>query len=431
MPIATLRRVKSLWLTPEVWRRRLVFWIGGAVVGLTAALFAQAADAVQALFARLSGPAPWVALLLTPAGMALSVWLTLRVFPGAQGSGIPQAIAARHTASAADRVRLVSMRVAVGKVLLTLLGMAVGGSVGREGPTVQVGASLMHRAGEWFGGRYPALLLAGGAAGVAAAFNTPLAGIVFAIEEMGRNFEIRAGALVLAAVAVAGVAAQAIQGEYLYFGQSLVHLHGLADWSLVPLCGIAGGFAGGWFSRVAVGMPRLLVQRSGGWVRRHPVLFGALCGLVVAGLGIATGGLTYGTGYAQARALLEGGEVNVTFGPAKWLATVASFLSTIPGGIFSPSLAVGAGIGADVGLLVPGASIQAAVLLGMAGYFSGVVQAPITAFVIVLEMTGDHAMAAPIMAASLIGTGVARLIGAEAIYHALARNYLPQSAKEP
>src|SRR6185312_11798063 len=125
------------------------------------------------------------------------------------------------------------------------------------------------------------------------------------------------------------------------------------------------------------------------------------------------------------RSLVEGaGGVPASFGVLKLLATMLSSITGIPGGIFSPSLAVGAGLGANIASLLPGAPGGAVILLGMVGYFAGVVQAPITAFVIVLEMTDGHAMAVPLMLAALIAYGTARLIGAPAIYHALSENFL-------
>ena len=127
----------------------------------------------------------------------LSAYLTIRLFPNAQGSGIPQAIAARHLTDQTARESLVSMRIAIGKVILTLFGLLCGGSVGREGPTVQVGASIMFALGRVSPRRQPGLILAGAAAGVAAAFNTPMAGIVFGIEEMSRAFETRTSTLII------------------------------------------------------------------------------------------------------------------------------------------------------------------------------------------------------------------------------------------
>ena len=426
LPFGFHHRALRLWLSPEAWRRRLVFWGGGLTVGIAAVALAVAADYVQLWFSEAVGHWPYLSLAATPAGLGLSVALMHRYFPGSQGSGIPQAIAARQIADPAARRRLLSLRIAFGKILLTLLALLVGASAGREGPTVQVGASIMHEVGAFWGGKHRGLVLAGSAAGVAAAFHTPLAGIVFAIEEMSRSFEQRTSGLVLTAVIVAGVASLALLGNYTYFGETAAFLHSAKDWAAVPLCGILGGVLGGVFSRIVVAVQRGLPGRAGVLIARHPVAFATLCGLAVAVIGVVSGSLTYGTGYAQAKLLVEGGgPAAQSFGILKMLATTLSTVSGIPGGIFSPSLAVGAGLGANVAALLPGSSTGAVILLGMVGYFAGVVQAPITAFVIVLEMTDSHNMAVPLMMASFIAYGSARFIGARPIYHALAEKFLP------
>ena len=390
---------------------------------------AIAADYVQAWFRRAVGYSPYLALAITPAGLALSVALTRRFFPGSQGSGIPQAIAARQFSDPEARTRLLSLRLAAGKILLTLLGLLTGASAGREGPTVQVGASVMHAVGRVWSGKYQGLILAGSAAGVAAAFNTPLAGIVFAIEEMSRSFEQRTSGLVLTTVIIAGIASLALLGNYTYFGHTAATLAQLRDWAAVPLCGVAGGLLGAVFSRLVVAFARGLPGPAGAAIRRHPVIFAALCGVLVAGIGLLSGGITYGTGYVEARRLVEGGALSRSFGILKFLATLLSTVSGIPGGIFSPSLAVGAGVGADVASLLPGAPVGAVILLGMVGYFAGVVQAPITAFVIVMELTDSQGMAVPLMLTALIGYGTARFVGAPPIYHALAESFLPQGER--
>ncbi len=133
------------------------------------------------------------------------------------------------------------------------------------------------------------------------------------------------------------------------------------------------------------------------------------------------------------RHLLEGGaDIPQSFGALKLLATLVTTISGIPGGIFSPSLAAGVGLGADLAPLLPSVPHGAIILLGMVGYFAGVVQAPITAFVIVLEMTGDDAMAVPLMATAVIAYGASKLICPKPIYHALADFFLarfPRSAR--
>ena len=412
------------------WRRRLIFVGGGLIVGLLAVGLAAASDRVQALFQTGLARWPYMPLVVTPLGFAFVVALAVRVFPNTQGSGIPQAIAARKLEDQEARGKLVGLRVAVGKILLTLLGLLVGASTGREGPTVQVGASVMFLIGKITPRRQPGLILAGAAAGVAAAFNAPLAGIVFAIEEMSRSFEARASGLIIAGVILAGLVAQALLGDYTYFGYTTAALPIGTAWMAVPICGVIGGYSGALFSRILVAVPDVLPGRM--LIRRHPVIFAALCGLGVALCGLAGGGQIFGTGYQQAHAVLHHtGKVPLAYAPLKLLATALSSVAGVPGGIFSPSLSVGAGIGADVARFFHHAAPGPIVLLGMVAYFTGVVRAPITAFVIVSEMTGDHGMLVALMAAALIAEFCARTVNPEGVYHMLSRRFLAAEDKPP
>jgi H+/Cl- antiporter ClcA len=408
------------------WQRRVIFVAGGVIVGAAAALLALGADAAQRYFAEFVARWPYAPLVVTPLGFGLAAAVMRGVFPNTQGSGIPQAIAARELKSPAARAALVGPRIAVGKVLLTLFGLLVGASIGREGPTVQVGASLMFSVGRLSPRRQPGLILAGAAAGVAAAFNTPLAGIVFAVEEMSRSFEARTSGLVLATVILAGITSIAILGDYTYFGTTTTMLAFGINWLAVPVCGVIGGFSGGLFSRILVLLAKGLPGRIGHAIKANPIPFAALCGLLVALCGIASHGAVYGTGYEQARSLLHAGSQSTLYAPLKFAATTLSSISGIPGGIFSPSLSVGAGLGADIAPLFPHASMGAIVLLGMVSYFTGVVRAPITAFVIVSEMTGNHAMLVPLMATALIADGCSRLVSREGVYHALSHQFLAE-----
>src|SRR5262249_55235871 len=152
-----------------------------------------------------------------------------------------------RTANPESRERLVSLRVAAGKLLMTVFGLACGASTGREGPTVQIGAAIMFAAGKLTPRVQSGLIVAGSAAGVAAAFNAPLAGIMFGIEEMSRSFERRTGTLIIATVITAGLTSIALLGNYAYFGSSSGSI-AVADWLAVPICGIFGGILGGLFS---------------------------------------------------------------------------------------------------------------------------------------------------------------------------------------
>jgi H+/Cl- antiporter ClcA len=277
--------------------------------------------------------------------------------------------------------------------------------------------------------RQPGLILAGAAAGVAAAFNTPLAGIVFGIEEMSRAFETRTSSLIIGAVIAAGLTSLALMGNYTYFGTSPLGLRNGSDWIAIPLCGLVGGLAGGLFSRILIAVAQGFSSRVGRAIKSCPVGFAAICGLATALCGIASDGTVYGTGYSQVKAALESGsQLPSSFGALKFLATTFASISGMPGGIFSPSLAIGAGIGSNIALLFDGAPLAPIMLLGMVSYFAGVVQAPITAFVIVTEMTDNHAMVVPLMAAALIAQASSRLICQEGVYHALAKGFVERAS---
>lgn len=408
-------------------QQQLMFLVGGIATGASAVALALFADGAQAAFRNIILGSRYIPLVITPLGFGIVAYLTRRLFPNSQGSGIPQAIAARHLKDQEVRGALVSIRIAIGKILLTLFGLLCGASIGREGPTVQVGASIMFAIGRLSPRQQSGLILAGASAGVAAAFNTPLAGIVFGIEEMSRAFEEKTSMLLIGAIVAAGLTSLALLGDYTYFGTTSVRL-GEIGWLAVPVCGIVGGLLGGLFSRVLIEFGRL-PGLAGRLVKRHPILFAILCGLGVALCGLASHDTIYGTGYAQVRPLLDRGtRLPQSFGLLKLTATALASISGIPGGIFSPSLAVGAGIGFNLSILFSATPVAALVLLGMVSYFAGVVQAPITAFVIVTEMTNDHSMVVPLMAAAFIGRTASRLICREGVYHALSKNFLPAAA---
>ncbi|MGX9144574.1 chloride channel protein [Mesorhizobium sp. 128a] len=428
-----LRRSQAMWVSRRVWQPRIVFWAGAISIGLISVLFAVLADQAQALFhiaiGHQGGWRFYLPLVMTPLGFVLCAWLAHSFFPGSQGSGIPQAIAARHLRDDDDRGHILSLRLVVGKIALTVVGLGCGASIGREGPTVQVGASLMLQVARWGGmGQARGLILAGSAAGIAAAFNTQLAGIVFAIEEMGRAYESRTNGLVLTAVIFAGLASLGLVGNYTYFGVAKETVAFASDWPLVLACGVVGGGIGALFSLLALKATRRIRRWNALQPLWRTMVVASICGLAVAAIGMASNGLTFGTGYAQARGAIEGTPLPAFFFAEKFAAGLLSMVSGIPGGIFAPSLAVGAGLGSTLGLIL-GAATGTAALLGMAGYFAGVVQAPMTAFVIILEMTGNHDNVIALMCASMLGYGTARLISNEPLYHALSRLFIAEAIR--
>jgi H+/Cl- antiporter ClcA len=407
-------------------RRRVATGVGAIILGIAALAFARLGDLAQLLFARFVAMSAYGAIFLTPAVFALVVFVTMRCFPEARGSGIPQVIAAARDPQREGVGPLVSIRTAFAKVSMTLLMLICGGSVGREGPTVQLSAAIMVSIHRLL--RVPmsaGVLIAGGAAGVAAAFNTPLAGVAFAIEELASAYEQRVAVLVMAAVMVAGLVSLGIAGDYIYFGQmgQALGLHAILI--VTPVAGIAGGLTGGLFSRIVL----KVAAPSRPWASRlksRPVLFAAGCGLIVAALGVLSAGATWGTGYDATRQLVEGHGQPLWFGIAKFIAALATTLSGAPGGVFAPSLAVGAGVGNLLAQLFPNDPSGAIVLLGMIAYFVGVVRAPLTGVIIISETTASRGLIIPLFAAALIADVVSAMVCRERLYHGLAKPFLPR-----
>lgn len=408
----------------SVFRRRLATGVGAVLLGLFAIAFAKMGDFAQHQFLRFSAVWPYGALLLTPAIFAGAVYATKRWAPEARGSGIPQVIAASRNPTREAFGPLVSLRTATVKLIMTVLMLGAGGSVGREGPTVQVSAAIMVAIHRLL--RVPitaGVLIAGGAAGVAAAFNTPLAGVAFAIEELASAYEQRVAVLVMAAVMVAGLVSLGVAGDYIYFGamRQTLDLRGVLF--VAPVAGIAGGLAGGLFSRALLGFS----APGRPWIRaikRHSVVTAGTCGLLVAISGILTAGATWGTGYETTRLLVEAQGGSPWFGPAKFLSTLATAVSGAPGGIFAPSLSVGAGLGDLLTNIFPDDPKGAVVLLGMIGYFVGVVRAPLTAVIIITETTASRGMIIPLFATALIADVVSAMVCRERLYHGLAKPFL-------
>lgn len=423
---------------PTQWRRRAALWSGGVLVGLAAIAFAHASDFAFAQFRRLLGVSVWLPLLVTPVVFALLAWLTAGRLRATRGSGIPQTIAALEVEDAAFRKRLLAPAIALGKMALTVLGMLGGASIGREGPTVHVGAGIMFGIGRALGFRDPKALsrfiLAGAAAGIAAAFNTPLAGVVFAVEELSGTWEDRFSGLLLTAVIFAGVVSLGILGNYSYFGTVDASLPLGQGWLAILACGACGGLGGGAFSTV-IQLARGPLAQIARLRARQPVAFAAACGLAVAAIGVASGNAIYGTGYAQAHALLQGTQdAPAAFGLFKLGANILSYWAGIPGGIFSPALAVGSGMGHTLATLLGGGADSAAiVLLGMAAFLSGVTQTPLTAAVISMELTDNQSLAIPIFATCLIARAFSTLLCRTPVYRALAHKLVEEHgrASEP
>ncbi|MCA6214927.1 chloride channel protein [Ideonella sp. B7] len=419
----------------DLWWSRAVVLTYAVLTGLSIVLFARTTEWALSLFFDLQHALWWSPLLWTPLCTAAIVWVTRRWVPGAAGSGIPQVMAALDSrVERAQRGLYVSIKLAVGKYLLASWGLLAGLSLGREGPSVQVGAGIMHNARHWLPQRNlvseHGLLVAGGAAGIAAAFNTPLGGVMFAIEELSRRPEQRNSGLIIAAIVLAGLMGVSMQGNESYFGIIRVDEFRADLWWPALLLAVTCGLAGGLFSRLMIRSQNGLENdHFSRWRRARPVAFAAGCGLLIALIGVVNQGITFGSGYAHSRAMLNGeGGIPVVYALFMFLSTWLTAWSGVPGGIFAPSLAIGGALGNDIALLTGNPQVPALIALGMTGFLAAATQAPLTAFIIVMEMVNGHAMVLSLMACALVASGVSRILS-RPLYGALAEMQLERLPK--
>ncbi|MFM9915887.1 MAG: chloride channel protein [Rhizobacter sp.] len=403
------------------WLDRSIVLAYAALTGLTVVAFTFLAEAASHGFGWLRHVGTYgqyFPLLWTPALTVVVLWWTRRYVPGASGSGIPQVVRALDDSlDHVQRSSLVSLRLSLHKIGLVSGGLLAGLSIGREGPTVQVGAGVMSHARRWLSPQSGLdshdLMVAGAAAGIAAAFNTPLGGVVFALEQLSRKRSVSQSSLVIACIVLAGLVAVSVFGNETYFGRLRVQQF---SWALLGpglLVTLVAGLSGGLFSRLMIVCAQGLPDRFSRWRCTYPFRFAAACALVVAVIGFVTQGSTAGAGYESTRALLEGhAELPGFYTLLKFCATWLSSWTGVPAGVFAPSLSIGAGIGNDIALLT-GVGREAAIpliALGMVGFLAATTQGPITAFIIVMEMVAGQAMVLSLMAGALLASGVARLV---------------------
>jgi H+/Cl- antiporter ClcA len=304
-------------------------------------------------------------------------------------------------------------------MVLGSASLLAGLSAGREGPSVQVAAGVMHDARRWLrpgsAMNDQALLIAGGAAGIAAAFNAPLAGVVFAIEELSKRMDSRTNGVIISAIVLAGLVSISFFGNLTYFGSIAVPR---LSWGVffpgvvvAVLCGVLGGL----FSRLLAASIEGMPDRISAYRRAYPVRFAAGIGLAVAVIGMATGGATFGAGADEVKDMLAGNaELSRVYTLLKLVATWLTSWSGVPAGIFAPSLSIGASVGNDVAQLFLGADARRLapilIALGMASFLAATTQAPLTSFIIVMEMVDGRAMVLSLMAAAMLASLISRLI---------------------
>ncbi|MBW0105561.1 chloride channel protein [Pseudonocardia sp. KRD291] len=393
--------------------RFLIFGITELVTGRT-----DFSDAGRVASTHLPALGPWFLLLAPVVGGLVYGPLVHRFAPEARGHGVPEVMVA-----VARRGGRIPAKVAGVKALASALCIGTGGSVGREGPIVQIGSALGSSIGQWLrvpSSRLVLMVACGAAGGISATFNAPIAGVVFGLEIILRAFGAEAfGVLVISSV-TANVIARTIVGDDTILRLPHYALGSTAELPLYALLGLLAGLLGWTFARVLYRVEDVCdaVWRGPEWLR--PAVGGVLLGALLLALP-----QMYGVGYPVLQNGIAG-QYALGFLVLLMLGKMVATSLTIgiggSGGVFAPSLFVGGmagtvfGIGADA--LFPSLHLSPGAfgLVGMAAVFAGAAHAPITAVLIVFELTGDYAIILPLMAAVVLATGVSHLVSRDTIY---------------
>jgi len=393
----------------------------GAATGLVVVAFILLTERLGMRLYPVSG-APWRRLLFPVAGSLGIGYLLYRFFPNARGSGVPQTKAALFAGGGR-----ITLRTVLGKFFCTSVTLASGIPLGREGPSVQVGAGIGSVLGRALGlstDQVKKLIPVGAAAAIAAAFNTPLAAVVFSLEEiMGDLNAPLMGGVVLAS-ATAWVVLRLSLGDHPLFKVPQYHLVSSAEFAVYAVLGVAGGVVSAVFAKLLLGMRARFLRLPQKTVWFQPLAGGLLVG--VMGWFVPQ---VLGVGYGFVGDALNGDmafRLMLVLLVLKLFAVTTSYASGNAGGIFGPSLFLGAMLGGGLGTAAhhffPAATALpgAYALVGMGAVFAGVVRAPMTSVLIIFEMTQDYAVIVPLMIANLVSLFVASLLQHEPIYEALA-----------
>jgi chloride channel protein, CIC family len=392
----------------------------GVIAGLSAVLFTLAIKGATHLFFGME-PSN-VRLVLVPVGGSLIAgYLLKNFFPGARGSGVPQTEAAYHL----DKGNIPG-RIAFGKFLTGVLCIGSGHSMGREGPSVQIGAALGSAIGRKFDlppSRIQALVPVAAAAALSAAFNTPVAAVLFALEEIiGDMNASLIGSAVVASVASV-IVERSILGNSPIFHVPEYHLVSPAELIAYVGLGIVGGIVSLIFCKGLIRMRAFFL----GLPQRSRVFQPAVGGLIIGVILIFVPEVL-GVGYEYVNQALNGGlllKTMLILCVVKLVATIISYSSGNAGGIFAPSLYLGAMAGGAVGVLVhrfapfPTGDPGAYALVGMGTLFAGIIRAPMTSVFMIFELTQDYQILVPLMIANMLSFAISKRYQPNPVYHSL------------
>lgn len=417
----------------------LPYWIASLITGLVAVVYAKLFAWGESFSFYIFHWHGWLLFVLTPLCFITAWWIVKRYADYSRGSGIPQVMSAIEFATPKHNHiidKLLSIRVMVVKIISSLLMIIGGGAIGREGPTIQISAAIFRKINQLTPKFFPKtsrrnMIMTGAAAGLAAAFNTPLGGIVFAVEELTKthinNFKIA----IFSAVIIAGLTAQGILGPYLYLGFPDVKNLSPYIFLAVILVALTAGLLGAFMSKIILA---LLKWKSTFKNNRSELLYVLICSLIFCSIAFFLNEGVLGSGKTEMSDLLFTSEKysgwQLPF--FRIVGPVLSFTTGSAGGIFAPSLSAGAGIGSIAAYLMNESATNAnlLVLAGMVAFLTGVTRSPFTSAILVLEMTDRHNVIFHLMVAGMAAVGAASLVDKRSLYDHLKHQYKQKLMKE-
>lgn len=413
------------------------FWIASLLTGLIAVAYTKAFGHAENILKELLAWKQWSIFFMAPFCFFLA-WLIVQLFASnARGSGIPQVMAAidlsapRHD----EKVnRLLSLRIILTKIASSLMMVLGGGAIGREGPTIQIAGSVFRIVNKWIPASWPKLssqsfILTGAAAGLAAAFNTPLGGVVFAMEELAKIHVRFFRTALFSAVIIAGLTAQGLLGSYLYLGYPNVSGLSVSIFLAVAVTAIITGMLGSLMSSIIIKVTKW--KKS--FTKTNAVLFVLGAGILVACLAYFLNDEVLGSGKDLMNKILFTNQKFISWHTAvmRFLGPIIAFNTGAAGGVFAPSLAAGASVGGFISgaFHFAGSNANIIILSGMVGFLTGVTRTPFTSAILVLEMTDRHSVIFHLMLAALLSNIAALIIDKHSLYEQLKKGYLEDALK--
>lgn len=405
------------------------YWIGAAITAVLSIAYAKVFAYCELNAIQTIGPRPEIAFVTAPAVIMLSMFISELFSPTAAGSGIPQLIAGMELSEHESPYlkEIFGFKMIVAKFIGSCVCVIGGGVTGREGPNLQMSAGIFQLVHRWWPKTKAKLeiqpmILAGGAAGLAAAFNTPLGGVVFAIEELAKVHISRVRTAIFHAVIISGLCVQAILGNYLYIGKATFKVSGALEVIELAFGALFIGAVGALFGFLCF---RVLAWRGNlpKWQRWG---FSLACALGLAGMIQIFGVDALGSGREVLRSLLttNAHQASETLGFVRVIANLLTYSAGVIGGIFAPALSSGAGFGIMFSDMVASQNPQLWILVGMTAFLTGVTRTPFTSTILVLEMTDSHEVIVFLMLASMMAQGSAKLVDPLSFYERASKKFI-------